>query len=75
MSAESLRAPRGLGQTFLRVGPATLLVALMSFGSSVALATLLGPSTQTDAYYLALSVPALAYAVLLAAVRLGGIPA
>ncbi len=47
----------------------------MSFGSSVALATLLGPSTKTDAYYLALSVQALAYAVLLAAVRLGGIPA
>lgn len=75
MSHGGDQASGGLRRIFFRVGPATLLVQLMSFASSVALATLLGPSTQTDAYYLALSVPALAYAVLIAAVRLGGIPA
>lgn len=75
MTGAPVRRPSGLKQTFFRVGPATLLVQVTSFASSIALATLLGPSTSTDAYYLALSVPALAYAVLLAAVRLGGIPA
>lgn len=75
MSSRSVQAPGGLRQTFVRVGPATVLAQVMSFGSSIALATLLGPSTQTDAYYLALSVPALAYGVLIAAARLGGIPA
>jgi putative peptidoglycan lipid II flippase len=75
MSAASVPAPRGLRHTFVRVGPATLVVQSMSFASSVALATQLGPSTQTDAYYLALSVPALAYAVWIAALRLGGVPA
>ena len=74
MSHGGDRASGGLRRIFFRVGPATLFVQLVSFASSVALATLLGPSTRTDAYYLALSVPALAYAVLIAAVRLGGIP-
>lgn len=74
MSTPRAPSPSGLRRTFFQVGPATLLVQLASFGSSIALATLLGPSTRTDAYYLALSVPALAYVVLIAAVRLGGIP-
>jgi putative peptidoglycan lipid II flippase len=50
-------------------------VQLLSFASSIALAHVLGASTPTDAYYLALSVPVLVYTILLAAVRLGAIPA
>ena len=54
--------------------PATLLVGVLSFGSSMALATQLGATNETDAYYIALSVPTLAYGVLVAALRLGAIP-
>jgi putative peptidoglycan lipid II flippase len=54
--------------------PASLMLQVLSFASSIVLATVLGASTQTDAYYLALSVPLVAYAVLLAAIRLGGVP-
>ena len=64
-----------LKQTFLKLVPASLLVQILSFGSSIVLATQLGASTRTDAYYLALSVPLVAYTVLLAGIRWGGIPA
>jgi putative peptidoglycan lipid II flippase len=47
---------------------------MLGFASSVALATQLGATTATDAYYLAISVPFFAYAVLLAAIRQGSIP-
>lgn len=63
-----------LKTSLLRLAPASLLVLVLSFGSSIVLATQLGASTKTDAYYLALSVPTLVYAVLLAGIRLGGIP-
>jgi putative peptidoglycan lipid II flippase len=53
----------------------TLAVQVLSFASSIALAQTLGASDETDAYYLALSVPVIVYAVLLAAIRLGAIPA
>jgi len=65
---------RSLRRIFASVAPASLLVQIVSFGSSIVLATQLGASTSTDAYYLALSVPVIAYGVLLAGVRLGGIP-
>lgn len=73
MRPNRLKQP-SLARTFARLAPATLLVQILSFGSSIVLATRLGASTKTDAYYLALSVPVVAYAVLLAGIRLGGIP-
>jgi len=74
MTADASIQP-SLSRSFARIAPATILVQLLSFGSSVVLATQLGASTMTDAYYLALSVPVVVYGVLLAGVRLGGIPA
>jgi putative peptidoglycan lipid II flippase len=68
-------ADQPLRKTVARVAPAGLLVQLLSFVSSVVLATQLGASVGTDAYYLALSIPVVVYGVLLSAVRLGGIPA
>jgi putative peptidoglycan lipid II flippase len=65
---------QSLTRRLMRIAPASILVQVFSFGSSIALATQLGATGATDAYYLALSVPAVAYAVLLAALRLGGIP-
>ena len=47
---------------------------VVGFGSSVVVATQLGATPMTDAYYLALSVPFVAYSILLAAVRLGAVP-
>lgn len=67
-------SPGSLRHTFTRVAPASVLIQLLSFGSSVVLAARLGAHAQTDAYYVALSVPAMTYLILLAAVRLGGIP-
>jgi putative peptidoglycan lipid II flippase len=58
----------------MTVGAANVFVQLLSFGSSIALATQLGATTETDAYYLALSVPVVTYGILLAAVQLGAIP-
>lgn len=63
-----------LRKTLASVAPASLLMQLLSFGSSMIMAMQLGARTSTDAYYLALSVPVLVYAVLMAALRLGGIP-
>lgn len=70
----TVESQRSLGNTLARLAPATLLVQLVAFGSSVVLATQLGASTMTDAYYIALSVPFFTYAVLLAAVRQGAVP-
>ncbi len=58
-----------------RVAPVTIATQALSFFSSIALATYLGASYETDAYYLALAVPALAYGVVLAGIRMGAIPA
>lgn len=66
---------RSLVRIASSVAPASILVQVFSFGSSIALATQLGATDQTDAYYLALSVPILAYGILVAALRLGAIPA
>lgn len=65
----------GLMRTVASLAPASLLLQLLSFISSIVLATRLGATTATDAYYLALSVPVVAYGILTAAVRLGAIPA
>lgn len=73
-TSSSTRAHPGLIRTATRLAPASLLVQVLSFGSSIALATRLGATTQTDAYYLALSIPGLAYGILIAALRLGVIP-
>ncbi len=54
--------------------PATVAVQVLSLGSSLALALLLGASDQTDAYYLALSVPVIVYSILLYAASTGAIP-
>ncbi len=67
-------ASRGLMRIGARLAPASLLVQALSFASSIALATQLGATVETDAYYLALSVPVVAYSVLVSAVRLGVIP-
>lgn len=67
-------APRGLVRIAAGLAPASFLVQALSFASSVALATQLGATTGTDAYYLALSVPVIAYGVLVGALRLGAIP-
>jgi putative peptidoglycan lipid II flippase len=74
LSDELRQSQRSLIRTIAGLAPASLMVQLLSFGSSIVLATLLGASTVTDAYYLALSVPGLVYGALLAAVQLGGIP-
>jgi putative peptidoglycan lipid II flippase len=49
-------------------------VQVLSFGSSIVLARVLGASSATDAYYLGLSVPVASYAILQVAIRLGAIP-
>ena len=66
--------PQSLKRTIAKVAPCSLLIQLLSFGSSMVMATQLGARTSTDAYYLALSVPVVVYTVLMAAIRLGGIP-
>ncbi len=62
-------------QIWTSVAPIVVVVQILSFGSSVALAQSLGASTETDAYFLALSIPVIAYSILVAALRLGAIPA
>lgn len=63
-----------LARTLARVAPATLVVTLLGFCSSVVVARRLGATTMTDAYYLAFSVATFGYVVLLAALRQGAIP-
>lgn len=65
----------GLGRTVGRVVPATLVVQACSFASSVALASYLGATYATDAYFVAAAVPLLVYGTLLAALRTGAVPA
>jgi putative peptidoglycan lipid II flippase len=74
MASSAERHPAGLAGIASRVMPATFLVQVLSFGSSMVLATQLGATVQTDAYYLALSIPTIAYTVLIAALRQGAIP-
>jgi putative peptidoglycan lipid II flippase len=74
VTSTTAQSTGGLAKTLARLAPATLLIQLVQFGSSVVLATQLGATVMTDAYFLALSVPFLAFAVLEAAVRLGAIP-
>lgn len=69
------RKDRSLTRVVAGMAPVTLSVQALSFLSSLALAAILGATYVTDAYYLALSVPVLVYGILLAALRLGAIPA
>jgi putative peptidoglycan lipid II flippase len=57
------------------VVPVTMLTQVLSFFSSLALAHVLGATAETDAYFLALSIPMITFGVLQAALRLGAIPA
>ncbi len=66
---------RSLRRTLTGLAPVSLVVQLASFGSSIALAVVLGATVETDAYYLALAVPSVTSGVLMAAIRLGAIPA
>jgi putative peptidoglycan lipid II flippase len=65
---------RGFGWTAVRVTAFTLGAQLIGFGSSVAIARVLGATRATDAYYLALSVPMLVYSIFLTTARQSGIP-
>lgn len=77
MTAVAARLPRrrSLGRIMASIAPVSLAVYLASFLSSVALARVLGASVTTDAYYLALSIPALTYGLLLGSLRGGAVPA
>lgn len=54
--------------------PVTVATQALSLASSLALGLVLGANDQTDAYYLALSVPVLTYATLLGATSQTAIP-
>jgi putative peptidoglycan lipid II flippase len=58
-----------------RVIPLTLAVQLSSFAASVAVASVLGATRKTDAYFLAFAVPMFVYAMLVGTLRLSAIPA
>src|SRR5579863_7917029 len=73
--APAARGSRGLVEVAARLAPASLLVQALQLASSVALATQLGATTRTDAYYLALAVAALVSGALILALRQGAIPA
>ena len=55
--------------------PVTMAAQALSFLSSLVLATILGATVGTDAYFLGLSIPMITFGLLLAAVRLGATPA
>jgi putative peptidoglycan lipid II flippase len=65
---------RSLWGVAAQLVPATLGVQALSLVSSIALAHKLGATDGTDAYFLALSIPVVVYAILLAGIRLGAIP-
>jgi putative peptidoglycan lipid II flippase len=65
---------QSLTRAVATLAPVNMVVQVLSFGSSIALATQLGAGTGTDAYYLALSVAAIANGILLVAVQSGAIP-
>lgn len=66
---------QSFGRIAASVFPVIVIVQLCSFGASLALASVLGASSATDAYFLGLSVPLVVFGTMLAAVRLGAIPA
>lgn len=73
--ASALPGGRSLSRTMGAVAPVSLAVQVCSFVSAIALARVLGASVETDAYYLGLSIPLLAYGILIGALRTGAIPA
>jgi putative peptidoglycan lipid II flippase len=68
------RTEVNLARVFAGTLPLNVAVQVLSFVAWAAFAHVLGASTQTDAYLLGLSVPALAYGILLTAIRVGVIP-
>lgn len=75
-TAANARQPSlgGLRRVMLSIMPVTAAVQVLSFFSSVAMASLLGATRDTDAYYLALLVPSITSGVLLTGLRQGSIP-
>jgi putative peptidoglycan lipid II flippase len=64
----------GFGSRAVRLLAFTLAAQAISFGSSIAIARILGATRATDAYYLALSIPMLVYSIFLSTVGQCGIP-
>jgi putative peptidoglycan lipid II flippase len=69
-----LKEDTKLHRVFARMLPINIGVQALSFAAWVAFAHFLGATTETDAYLLGLSVPFLAYSILLAGIRVGAIP-
>jgi putative peptidoglycan lipid II flippase len=63
-----------LARILAKVGSATIFVQIAGFAASVALAREFGAVPATDAFFVAQSIPLFVAGVLLAAIRLGGIP-
>jgi putative peptidoglycan lipid II flippase len=63
-----------LARVFAGTLPLNVGVQALSFAAWAAFAHVLGAGTETDAYLLGLSVPALAYGIMLTAIRVGVIP-
>ncbi len=66
---------RALGRAMAGLIPVTLISQTAGFASSVALASVLGATYATDAYFVALSIPLLVSGLLVSALRVGAIPA
>lgn len=64
----------GLGSVMRTVVPITIAGQLVAFLAAVIPAHLLGATGNTDAYYLAFSVPVVATAIGMSAIQLGAIP-
>lgn len=75
MEASRSLGDRPLGRTVSRLIPITLAVQVCGFAASVTIASLLGATYATDAYFLALSVPIAVYGVLVGTLKVGVIPA
>lgn len=73
-SAPAATNAHGFRRMAVRVSALTLVAQVIGFGSSVAIAQILGASRATDAYYLGLSVPMLVYGIFLTSARQCGIP-
>jgi putative peptidoglycan lipid II flippase len=71
---ETARTEINLARVFAGTLPLNVGVQALSFVAWASFAHVLGASTETDAYLLGLSVPALAYGIMLTAIRVGVIP-
>lgn len=73
-SPASARAAGSLRRVLRGIIPATLAVQVCSLASAISAAAVLGATTDTDAYYFALSIPLVVYGILLGGFRSGAIP-